>query len=86
MSSTICAVSRLSSSPTAASVAAKGKMIRNVSKVSGTSGQARDGRAEGSSPSCATVRTSSLKTTETAVSTIIATSGAGTARVMRGKP
>ena len=60
-------------------------MIRSVSKVSGTSGWRRSAVPTAAAPMSPTVRTSRPSAIESAVSTTIATSGDGTARVRRGK-
>ncbi|MNY81153.1 hypothetical protein D3C86_2225650 [compost metagenome] len=60
-------------------------MICSVSKLSGTSGSSRIGRALGNSPRSATVRVSTPKSRAMAVSTRMQTSGEGMARVSRGK-
>ena len=83
-SSTICAVSKDSSRPTTARVSDTGRMMRSVSRFSGTSGSRNIGRLSGSSPMSPTVRMSSFSTTATMVSTTIATSGEGIARVRYG--
>ncbi|MDR7102155.1 hypothetical protein J2X37_001315 [Croceicoccus sp. BE223] len=59
-------------------------MIASVSQVSGTSGQTRLGKPWGRSPMSATVLTGAPVQIASAVSTTIATSGAGTAVVSRG--
>ena len=59
-------------------------MICRVSRVSGTSGMNSVGRESGSSPWSPTVGTRQPNPTAAAVSTTIATSGAGTAVVSRG--
>jgi len=64
---------------------AVGAMIRKVSQVKGTSGRPKLGRPEGSSPMSATVWTGSPKPIDSAESTMIDTSGEGTAVVIRGK-
>ena len=84
MSSTIWAVSSDSSSPTAAIVSEYGRMIRNVSSVSGTFGSDRLGNPSGSRPMSPTVRTGRPSAMLTAARTTIATSGDGTALVTRG--
>ncbi|KAG1227375.1 hypothetical protein G6F68_019603 [Rhizopus microsporus] len=84
MSSTICRVIIDSSRPTTASVADTGSRMRNVSQVSGTSGSRKCCRLSVSWPISPTLRTSTPKPITTAVSTTMATSGDGTARVMRG--
>ncbi|MNI67352.1 hypothetical protein D3C73_1229790 [compost metagenome] len=84
MSSTICRVIIDSSRPTTASVADTGSRMRRVSHVNGTSGMKKCGRLSGSCPMSPTVRTSMPNPITTAVSTAIATSGDGTARVRRG--
>ncbi len=83
-SSTICAVSIDSSRPTIARVTETGSTIISVSRFSGTSGSRNTGRLSGSSPMSPTVLMSSLSSSDTMVSTTIATSGEGTARVTRG--
>ena len=60
-------------------------MIQSVASVSGTCGQRKMGSVEGSSPRSPTVRTSSFQIIETTVSTMMATSGDGTALVTRGR-
>ena len=58
--------------------------MRNVSNVRGTSGKNRVGRLRGSSPSSPTRGTEIPITITAAVSSTIATSGAGTTFVRRG--
>ena len=86
MSSTSLAVSSDSMSPTRAMPRAYGAMICSVSSVNGTAGMPRNGSVEGSSPLSPTVGTRIAATTVRAVSSTIATSGAGTAVVRRGRP
>ncbi|MNT21220.1 hypothetical protein D3C72_1565520 [compost metagenome] len=83
-SSTICAVIIDSSNPTAAMVSEYGRMIRKVSKLNGTFGIRNTGRDEGSFPMSPTVLTCSPPKMEMTVSTMMATSGDGTAFVRRG--
>ena len=85
MSSTSLAVISDSSSPTSAIASAYGAMICSVSSVNGTFGINRPGRLSGSAPSSPTVGTFTCNSTATPVSSTIATSGAGTALVSRGR-
>ena len=84
-SSTSLAVSSDSSSPTSAIARAYGKITCSVSQVYGTSGMRNAGSELGSSPLSPTVGTWAFTTTATRVTTMIPTSGAGTAVVRRGK-
>ena len=59
--------------------------MRRVSNVNGTPGHNSDGSPWGSLPSSPTVGTATAKAEVTIVSNTIATSGAGTAAVRRGK-
>ena len=86
MSSTICAVSSDSSRPTAAIVTEYGRMIRSVSSDKGTVGTVKLGNPSGSVPMSATVLTGRPIAMLTVLSTTIAISGEGTARLSRGKP
>ena len=67
-------------------MAATGPMMVSVSHVSGTLGIWKNGRVEGIWPMSPTVRTSTPLHITKALITTMAISGAGTARVMRGKP
>ena len=84
MSSTSLAVMSDSSRPTTAMARANGPMIPSVSRVNGTSGMKSSGRLCGSSPWSPTFGTLHPNTTTAAVSSTIATSGAGTTFVIRG--
>ncbi len=79
-------MSRLSSRPTKAKVAATGPMMVRVSQVSGTVGIWKNGRVEGIWPMSPTVRTSMPLQITKPLSRTMATSGEGTALVMRGRP
>ena len=85
MSSTSLAVISDSRMPTSAIANAYGAMICSVSRLSGTLGKISDGRRSGSAPSSPTVGTLTANATVTAVSTTIATRGAGTTLVRRGR-
>ena len=85
MSSTSLAVRSDSSRPTRAIARAYGAMICSVSRFSGTSGKNSDGRLSGSSPSSPTLGIVSEARTVKPVSATIATSGAGTSEVRRGR-
>ena len=61
-----------------------GRMISSVSRLSGTSGSRKTGSVDGSSPMSPTVRRSSPKPIEIALSTTMQTSGDGTILVSRG--
>ena len=83
-SSTTLAVIMDSSRPTIAIAKAGSAIRRRVSSDQGTSGRANEGKDCGSSPRSATVLSGSCSPTAKPVTTTIATSGDGTARVRRG--
>ena len=85
MSSTSFAVMSDSMSPTSAIANAYGAIVVSVSSESGTSGMNSDGSESGSSPWSPTFGTASPAAITTTVSTTIATSGAGTTEVHRGR-
>ncbi len=85
MSSTNFAVINDSRRPTSAIASAYGAMIVSVSIFQGTSGKNNDGKLDGNSPSSPTSGTFNANTTVAAVSSTIATSGAGTTEVNRGR-
>ena len=64
---------------------AYGPMIDRVCRLSGTLGSIRLGRLSGSLPSSPTVGMATAASTVTAVRATIATRGAGTALVNRGR-
>ncbi|MNT01459.1 hypothetical protein D3C72_1359250 [compost metagenome] len=86
MSSRRLAVSRDSSRPTKARVAATGAMMVKVSHVRGTAGRWNIGSVEGICPMSPTVRTSSPDQMTKALMTTIAMRGDGIAFVIRGTP
>jgi hypothetical protein len=61
-------------------------MMFSVSHVGGTAGNASTGRLSGNAPWSPTVGTATPAATVNTVRPVIATSGAGTARVSRGSP
>ena len=84
MSSISLAVSSDSIRPTTAIESEYGATIASVCRVRGTPGSPKPGSADGSAPMSFTVGTWTCSRTAAAVSTTIATSGAGTALVSRG--
>ncbi len=74
-----------SSRPTTASVREYGRMIDNVSQLSGTLGQRKMGSESGSAPMSPTVRISSLSIIATTVSATMQINGDGIDRLTRGK-
>ena len=70
--------------PTSAMAREKGAMICSVSSVSGTSGMNSSGSDSGSSPWSETFGIDHPAASTAAVSSTIATSGAGTTAVTRG--
>ncbi len=84
-SSTSCAVSSDSISPTSASARAYGAISVRVSRVKGTSGRPGVGSEVGRAPRSPTVGTASPAPTVIRVSTTMETSGAGTTVVTFGK-
>ncbi len=84
-SSTSLAVMSDSRMPTRATASAYGAMIRSVSQVRATSGKNSVGRLSGSAPWSPTVGTRRPSATTATVIRMIATSGAGTTRLARGR-
>ena len=84
MSSTSLAVSRVSIRPTKATLRAVGRIRRRVSRSSGTSNGVIPGSPPETSPWSPTVGTERCANIAIAVTSTIATSGAGTALVNRG--
>lgn len=83
-SSAICAAIDDSSRPTSANPREYGGTLRSVSKFPATCGQRNTGNDDGGSPKSPTCRTWSFTIMDTPLSTMIATSGEGTALEIRG--